>query len=316
LAHKVLYMAKMPSVETSPEFANRKRFSSSDSARPLMEGKPRRAGPMRHQLWLPDTDTGPEPKGMLAATALLDYNGRIENGISLPFDRHYYKLASSLARMHYAGFAPVLNAMGIQVDYGQRSYFYDQQYYINATFPPTETFVAMGNGVLEKCGAELRLTRLPPGYIQTETFLDMLSDGQYPLSGCHPTPDKEQDSVEYGAHDMLLHSPALVALAVTDGFGHLKSRARALRDGSAFSEADTEDSKRRKLGAFMRNTDSGINVIEFAGLLENNRGSQIKFGYVGDIVPYGEAWNCRQQVINTLRDPLSHGFTALAGEVQ
>jgi hypothetical protein len=133
--------------------------------------------------------------------------------------------------MHHAGFAPVLDAMGLRLDYGKQPYFYEQQYYIRTTFPSAETLVSLGNGVLEKCGAELRLVHQPPGYIPTETFLDMLSDSKYPISGCYPTPEKERDDIEYGTHDMLLHSPALMALAVTDGFGHLKSRARALRDG-------------------------------------------------------------------------------------
>jgi hypothetical protein len=84
--HKVLYMAKMPPVVNGSEFASRKRYSSSGSARPLVGKEPPRAGPLRHELWLPDTDSGPEPRGMLSATAFLDYNGRIDTGVSLVFD--------------------------------------------------------------------------------------------------------------------------------------------------------------------------------------------------------------------------------------
>jgi hypothetical protein len=205
--------------------------------------------------------------------------------------------------------------VGLELDYGKRPYFYDQQYYIRTTFPPAETLVTLGNGILEKCGAELRLTNVPPGFIQTQTFLDLLSEGQYPISECYPTPDKERDDNEYGTHDMLLHSPAIVALAVTDGFRHLTSRAKALRNGTAFSEEDTADTRQRKLSTFMRNTDGGINVMTFAGLLDGERVSQVNFRSIGDTVSYSDARICEQQVVDTIRNPLSHGFLAMAGEV-
>jgi hypothetical protein len=217
--------------------------------------------------------------------------------------------------MHHAGFAPVLNAMGLQIDYGTRPDFYDTQYFIKASFPPTKTLVTLGNGMLEKCGAKLRFVSQPSGFVQTATFLDMLSEDRYPISECYPTPDKERDDNEYGSHDMLLHSPAFMALAVTNGYDHLKSRAIALRDGSAFKEEDTDKNKERKRGTFIRNMDSGINVLTFAGLLDDDMVMQRKFRSIGDTVPYGEARICEQQVIDTMRNPLSNGFLAMAGEV-
>jgi len=300
------------SVDFPSEFPDRKRFSSYQSARGGSNGL------MRHELWLPDTDDGPDPRGVLSCTTTVDKDGWSRYGGSLT-DGYYYGLAADLMRVHEAGFAPVLNAIGISVDTSVKHLDYDNgyEYAIRTTFPPPEILAALGSAVLEKCGSDLRITALPPGQYSTDTFLSMFSNNEYPISSCYPTPSAEGEGDDFGSHDMLLHMPAVMAMAVTDTHPHLRgivSMLEAKNTSTRQEKTDLEEFDDRWYT--MVHIDSGINVSIFADLLEDDIDGIYYFRRTLGHLPSQEVDYCQQQVVNTLRDPLHNGFQALAGDLQ
>ena len=298
----------MTRAATTFEYPERKRFSSYLASRLYFADD---YPSQRHELYLPDTDTSPDPRGLLVHRAILDKNGRVSYTPSWQ-DSHYGYVASSLARMHTAGFAPVLDGIGLSVTYGKEQARGQTERRIGVHFPPTETFVSLGNAMLSKCGAELRLAAMPPGQYSAEDFVAMFSEHIYPISTCGPTPDQEQNDDEYGVHDMLLHGAAVMALATTEAYPLVHNRALAVRRqfgdhnisyGEAVLHRET----------FMQEIDGGLHVMNFADLLYEDSHRDVYFDRA-----IGEGWGSakvvryQQAVADNIREPLAHGYAALA----
>jgi hypothetical protein len=299
-------------VPCTPEVpAQRQRYSSYQSERIYYPGD---NPPQRHELWLPDTDPNPSPRGLLACTQKIDSRG-IPRYNGMGNDSHYIDIASSLAHMHEVGFAPVLQSVGLSVVYGTRPYRHNEkEEYIRVSFPPTETFVSLGNSVLEKCGADLRFAALPPGQYPAETFIEMFSDNTYPISSFGATPPTETSGDEYGVHDMLLHAAAAIAIATTDTYPIIREKARQsrqmLRDyDTPYKEASYA------VDTFMAYADNGIHVMNCRGIMFGDDHVAYFRRMLGWNLPDDQKDAYQQQLVDTIRSPLSHGFRALTGEV-